>query len=165
MITQVKKTIMRKLMYFAAVLLSMGFMACNNGKTNAPKQSEDTVAMTDTTDTTAGDFKEIITSNEGKTALDAKLFDNETFTARLKTLAGAEYDSIVANFNTQTPIMSEEGIYKFTGGKAHAVPEFNTTILYDSNNDNLNVIIEKNDKRTLLKEKDEIKITKTLESK
>ena len=152
-------------MYFAAALLCAGMVSCNNGKTANAESADSTNTVTETTDTLGADFKSVLAANEGKTAGDAKLFENEAFTSRLKELAGAEYDSIVANFNTQTPITSENGVYKLTGGRAHEVPAFNTTIVYDSNNDNLNLIISKLDKKNLLKEKEEIKMSETLEKK
>jgi hypothetical protein len=158
---------MKKLVLLAIAMLSMGFMACNGNKAGEAQSSAETSEATSAQATEVADsaFATIIKSNEGKTALDAKLFEDSVFTARVKALAGAEYDSIVANFNTQTPIVSENGIYKLSGGKAHAVPEFKTTIIFDSNADNLNIQIEKMDKKNVLKEKDEIKMTETLMKK
>ena len=158
---------MKKLVIFAIAMLSMSFVACNPNKANDAQTSEEISAVAATTDSAAQDtaFAALLKSNEGKTALDAKLLDNEAFTARVKALAGAEYDSIVANFNTQTPIVSENGIYKLAGGRAHSVPAFNTTIIYDANKDNLNIQIEKSGKTNVLKEKEEIKMTDALKSK
>ncbi len=169
---------MKKLVFAAATMfmLSMGFMSCTGNKTNEAENSASTEASTEMSteasaetsaapETEATSFAELIKSNEGKNALDAKLFDNEVFKNRVKALAAAEFDSIMANFNTQTPITGENGIYKMTGGRAHNVPEFLTTIIYDANNDNLNITIEKSGKITTLKEKEEIKMTETLKKK
>lgn len=158
---------MKKLVILAIAALTMSFMACNGNKANnaqTANEENDTTAISDSAvqDTA---FAALLKDNEGKTALDAKLLDNETFTARVKALAGAEYDSIVANFNTQSPIVSENDIYKLSGGRAHSVPEYNTTIVYDAQNDNLNILIDKMGEITVLKEKEEIKMTDTLKSK
>ena len=156
---------MKKIMYFAAALLCTGMVSCNNGKTTNAENVDSTNMAIETIDSSGTNFKSLLTDNEGKTAEDAKLFENKAFTSRVKELTGSEYDSIVANFNTQTPITSENGVFKLTGGRAHEVPAFNTVIVYDSNNDNLNVIINKLDKKNVLKEKEEIKMTETLEKK
>ena len=162
---------MKKLLILSIAALSMSLVACN-GKKAADSQTDN--AASDTTavvpDSAAQQqqdtaFAALLKGNEGKTALDAKLLENETFIARVKSLAGAQYDSIVANFNTQAPIVSENGVYKLSGGRAHSVPAFNTTIVYDSQNDNLNIMIEKSGETTVLKEKDEIKMTDALKSK
>ena len=49
--------------------------------------------------------------------------------------------------------------------KAHEVPAYQTTIYYDANNDNLNVVISQNDKDKTYVEKDTIKVTDALKSK
>ncbi|KMQ58428.1 hypothetical protein ACM46_22255 [Chryseobacterium angstadtii] len=107
----------------------------------------------------------IITKNEGKYPHDIKLFEDKSFADRVKKLAGAQYDEMLKNFNVESPIVSENGIYKVTGCKQHDCPGYSTSIFYDSKNDNLNVSIDKNGKVTDFAEKGKITVTDALKSK
>ncbi|SHH66996.1 hypothetical protein SAMN05421866_3407 [Chryseobacterium oranimense] len=108
--------------------------------------------------------RSIITNNIGKYPHDIKLFENKDFTDRVKRITGAQYDEIFNNFNVESQIVSENGIYKVTGCKQHDCPGYSTSIFYDSKNDNLNVAIDKNGKITDFTEKEKIKITDVLKS-
>ena len=61
--------------------------------------------------------------------------------------------------------MSESGIYQFSGCKQHDCPSFQTIIYYDAKTDNINVIINKNDKVSSFSEKGKIDILETLSKK
>lgn len=124
---------------------------------------EQTGMPAESTEATAG--KNVITENEGKNPRDFKLFEDATITDRLKKIAGDKYEELVKNFNVETPVVSEDGIYKVTGCKKDACPEFQTTILFDSKNDNFNVIIDENGKVTEFAEKGKINYTESLKSK
>ena len=108
--------------------------------------------------------RNIITNNIGKYPHDIKLFENKDFADRVKKITGAQYDEIFKNFNVESQIVSENGIYKVTGCKQHDCPGYSTSIFYDSKNDNLNVAIDKNGKVTDFTEKEKIKITEVLKS-
>ncbi|MEI3791380.1 MULTISPECIES: hypothetical protein [unclassified Chryseobacterium] len=108
--------------------------------------------------------RNIITNNIGKYPNDIKLFENEDFTDRVKKITGTQYDEIFKNFNVESQIVSENGIYKVAGCKQHDCPGYSTSIFYDSKNDNLNVAIDKNGKITDFTEKEKIKITDVLKS-
>lgn len=99
------------------------------------------------------------------TQKDLEIFKNADFTERIKKLTGENYAEIVKNFNTETPIVSVDGIYKFTGCKQHDCPSFFTTILYDSNKDNMNVVVDQNGKVKVYDEKGKITMTKSLRAK
>lgn len=109
----------------------------------------------------------LITENEGSyVRQDLNLFEEGGEVAdRLKKLAGDHYDSIVDNYETETPIAQDEGVYKFTGCKQHDCPSFLTTILYDSQDNNFNIIVDKDGKVKTYQEKGKIEMTDALKSK
>ncbi|RLJ23237.1 hypothetical protein CLU97_4471 [Chryseobacterium sp. 7] len=90
----------------------------------------------------------IITKNVGKYPHDIKFFEDKRITERLKKLTGSQYDEMVKNFDVESPISSENGIYKLTGCKQHDCPGFATSIYYDVKNDKVSVSIDKNGKVT-----------------
>ncbi|SFN21958.1 hypothetical protein SAMN05421594_1571 [Chryseobacterium oleae] len=107
----------------------------------------------------------IITKNTGKYPHDIKLFEDKSFSDRVKKLTGAQYDEMLKNFNVESPIVSDNGIYKVTGCKQHDCPGYSTSIFYDAKTDNLNVSIDKNGKVTDFAEKGKITVTDALKSK
>lgn len=108
---------------------------------------------------------EIITKNEGKYPHDVKLFEDKNFAERVKKLVGKDYDEMLKSFNVESPIVSDNGIYKTHGCKQHDCPGYATSIYYDSKNDNLNVSIDKNGKITDFTEKGKITVSETLKNK
>jgi putative outer membrane protein len=159
------KTAMKKTFILAAALvIGLGFTACKQQTKEATPATNDSTQVANDSTATDG-VKALFTTNDGKTPTEINLLDNADLKARMQKLVGGEYDNLVKNFNTVTPIVSENGIYKTTGGKAHEVPAYQTTIYYDANNDNLNVIISQNDKDKTYVEKDTIKVTDALKSK
>lgn len=107
----------------------------------------------------------IITKNVGKYPHDIKFFEDKNITDRLKKLVGTQYDEMVKNFNVESPVTSENGIYKLSGCKQHDCPAYATHIYYDAKNDNLNISIDKNGKVTDFAEKGKITISETLKTK
>lgn len=122
------------------------------------KDSTSTAASTTGTDN-------IITKNAGKYPHDIKLFEDKSLTDRLKKVAGKDYDEMVKSFNVESPIVSEDGIYKIHGCKQHDCPGYATSIYYDSKNDNLNVSIDRNGKITDFAEKGKINVSESLKAK
>ncbi|WP_340866984.1 hypothetical protein [Polaribacter atrinae] len=110
-------------------------------------------------------YENIISKNNGKYPSEIKLFGNNEISDRLKELTGANYKEIVEKFNVETPIVSENSIYKLTGCLKHNCPAYMITILYDSIMDNLNVIVDRNGKIMEFKEKEKIHLTETLKRK
>ena len=156
---------MKKIFIFGtALVIGLGCTACKQQTKEATPATNDSTQVAN--DSTAADgVKALFTTNDGKTPTEINLLENADLKARMQKLVGGEYDNLVKNFNTVTPIVSENGIYKTTGGKAHEVPAYQTTIYYDANNDNLNVVISQNDKEKTYVEKDTIKVTDALKSK
>lgn len=151
---------------FFSSLIALSFlliMGCN-GNTGNQNTSDTTVSITETMPS-SNEVLTIITENEGRYPRDIRIFESPTFSTRLRNIAGAQYDSIIKNFNVETPVVSEAGIYKFTGCKQNSCPEFHTTILYDSANNNLNVLIQENETTNEFTEKGKINYTESLKSK
>lgn len=103
---------------------------------------------------TAPQPENILTKNVGKYPHDiVDFFGDNTITERIKQLTGDRYSEIVEKFNTQTPISCENGIYKTSGCKQHDCAGFQTTLVYDANNDNLKVMVSVEDKVQTFSEK------------
>jgi hypothetical protein len=131
--------------------------------TTMPKDSVTTIKGSVALSSTSS-IDNIITKNIGKYPHDIKLFEDKNFEGRVKKLAGTQYGEILENFNVESPIVSENGIYKITGCKQHDCPGYSTSIFYDSKNNNLNVFIDKNGKITDFAEKGKITVTDVLKS-
>lgn len=163
-----------------ALALSLCVVSCKKETKTESSVSTDTLATvmpkdsvttpkTDSVATTAAPSapapENIITRNVGKYPHDIKFFEDKGITDRLKKLTGAQYDEMVKNFNVESPVSSENGIYKLTGCKQHDCPGYATSIYYDAKNDNLNVSIDKNGKVTEFAEKGKITVSETLKAK
>ncbi len=163
-----------------AFALSLCVVSCKKETKTESSVSSDTLATvmpkdsvttpkTDSTTTAAAPSapapENIITKNVGKYPHDIKFFEDKGISERLKKLTGAQYDEMVKNFNVESPVTSENGIYKLTGCKQHDCPGYATSIFYDAKNDNLNVSIDKNGKATEFAEKGKITVSESLKSK
>ncbi len=83
-------------------------------------------------------LKSLITGNVGKYAMmDLNLFRNPVFMARFKRTTGADYKELVKNFNTETPIVTDGELYKFSACKAHDCAAYRTDVYYDPKTDRL----------------------------
>lgn len=76
---------------------------------------------------------------QGKYAGQEKLFENEVLAARLKKLDRFNYDAMLQRWNTETPIVIEEGILHMSGCKAHDCPSSAYDFFLDVENDNINI--------------------------
>lgn len=167
---------MKKLIGGALALSLLGMVvSCKKEAQTQSSVSSDTLATvmpkdstvapkTDSATVTTASV-EVITKNEGKYPHDIKLFEDKNFAERVKKLVGKDYDEILKNFNVESPIVSDNGIYKTHGCKQHDCPGYATSIYYDSKNDNLNVSIDKNGKVSEFLEKGKIVVSKALEAK
>ncbi len=75
----------------------------------------------------------------GKYAGQEKLFENEVLAARLKSLERFNYEAMLQRWNTETPIVMEEGILHMSGCKAHDCPSSAYDFFLDVENDNINI--------------------------
>ncbi len=159
-----------------AFALSLFVVSCKKENKTESSVSKDTLATvmphdsaaapkTDSAMSTPPTAQNIITKNVGKYPHDIKLLEDKGLTERLKKLLGTQYDEMVKNFNVESPITSESGIYKLSGCKQHDCPGYATHIYYDEKNDNLNVSIDKNGKVTDFAEKGKITVSESLKAK
>jgi len=158
---------MKKLILNACAFSLLTVVSCKKETKIDPSSAiiKDSVTIkADSAASSASSTRNIITNNIGKYPHDIKLFENKDFTERVKKITGAQYDEIFNNFNVESQIVSENGIYKVTGCKQHDCPGYSTSIFYDSKNDNLNVAVDKNGKITDFTEKEKIKVTDVLKS-
>lgn len=151
-----------KTIFYSATLLGLCLFSCKENKPAETVQAQDsaTVAAPEAEAQT-----NIIVSNEGKYPTEIKIFEDKDFSDRVKKLVGAQYDEILKNFNVESPIVSDAGIYKFTGCRQHDCPAYQTTVLYDAQNDNLNVLVDQEGKITEFAEKGKINYTDALKAK
>lgn len=162
---------MKPILFMAiSLILSLGVSSCKKQQSpNQTSENKDSIASV-ISDNAVQDIKildsnNVIVKNEGKYPLEVKIFEDKSFNDRIKSITGSEYDAIVKNFNVETPIVSENGVYKFSGCKQHDCPSFQTIIYYDAKTDNINVIINKNEKISSFREKEKINISETLSKK
>ncbi|QTE21380.1 hypothetical protein [Polaribacter cellanae] len=153
-----KKTIL-------TILILTAFAISCKRKSEESKNNTKSFKVEQQKEVTSQIHQNIITKNKGKYASEINFFDKNNISLRLKKLTGVLYKEMVKNFNVQTPIVSENSIYKLTGCLKHNCPAYMVTILYDSKGDNLNVLIDENGKLAKFAEKDKIKLTKSLKIK
>jgi hypothetical protein len=108
-------------------------------------------------------LEDIISDNVGKYPYEINLFSNKIVSLRLKALLKHMYSVTIKNFNVQSPIVCQHRIYRTTGCLEHSCPEFHTTIYFDLNNDNINVIIEQYGETLTFEEKGHIAVPKELQ--
>ncbi|NOQ91331.1 MAG: hypothetical protein GQ552_01285 [Flavobacteriaceae bacterium] len=75
----------------------------------------------------------------GKYPTQVNLFQNEILTSRLKSINRFDYDALIANWNTETPITIENQIIHSSGCKAHDCPSSGYELFIDLKNDNINI--------------------------
>lgn len=76
---------------------------------------------------------------EGKYPTEEKIFENKVLKSRLKKLKRLNYDLLVQNWNTETPITIENHIVHSSGCKSHSCPESAFELFVDLKHDNINV--------------------------
>ena len=76
---------------------------------------------------------------EGKYATQERLFENELIANRLKNLKRFNYDALLQNYNTETPVIIINNIVHMSGCKQHDCPSSAYDFFIDLDNDNVNV--------------------------
>ncbi len=143
------------LSFIALVLVSLMVVSCKFN--DAPK-------ATDAAES-AKTYTNILTENVDLYPRDIDLFGDNAINKRVKALLGDQYSNMLQNFDTQSAIVTDAGLYKVTGCKAHDCVGYLTTILYDSHTDNLNVTISIAGKVKVYAEKGPIVVTRALQVK
>lgn len=103
--------------------------------------SSTTEMVISSTSTILADY---ITQNEGKYPNKIKLFSNPIIVTRLKSVLSTEYDTMLKNWQVETPITKVSdlpGVYSITGIIAHSGGSYDTTIYFDTNMDIISVDI------------------------
>ena len=98
-------------------------------------ETEDAEPAVEIPDTELG----FMVAYEGKYAQQEKLFDNESLANRLRNLERFNYDAMKERWNTETPIVIEDGILHMSGCKAHDCPSSAYDFFWDIENDNINI--------------------------
>lgn len=152
-----------------SLMMAVFMVSCKDNKqvksTDSQNVVESVLNAEETEKTENETFQNIITENEDQYPRDIAVFEDPEISERIQKLVGDEYQSILENFNTETPIVSDKDVYKFTGCKEHDCPSFHSTVLYDAKDNNLNVLVSKKGKVKVYEEKGKIVITKTLNVK
>ena len=134
---------MKKICLF--FLLACLMVSCDKLKKD-PSGSEDSnrtidQEMNDEPDEVALPDTELgfMVSYEGKYAGQEDLFKNPVLAERLKNLDRFNYEAMLQRWNTETPIVIEEGILHMSGCKAHDCPSSAYDFFLDVENDNINI--------------------------
>jgi len=75
----------------------------------------------------------------GKYPTQIGLFQNEILASRLKNINRFDYEALVANWNTESPITMEDQIVHASGCKSHDCPSSGYELFIDLKNDNINI--------------------------
>ena len=96
----------------------------------------------------------------GKYPTQIELFKNEILASRLKNINRFDYDALIANWNTETPITIEDQIIHASGCKAHNCPSSGYELFIDLKNDNINIYHFRSNTLRVYTEKDWITLPK-----
>ncbi len=96
----------------------------------------------------------------GKYPTQIGLFENEILASRLKSINRLDYDALLANWNTETPITIEDQIIHASGCKAHNCPSSGYELFIDLKNDNINLYHFRSNTLRVYTEKDWITLPK-----
>ena len=152
---------------FAATIL---FTACDqNTVTNGAASGSDSSYIKKeniiTTNANPSSTLDFIKNWNGKTAMDAGMFEDSVLVARLKDLLGNEFQYFQENWNVQTPIEKENDIYTASGCKQNDCPSYFSIVYFDVENNNINVLIKRGLLFKLFTEKGEIQLSEGMKKK
>lgn len=147
------------ILIFAAAIL---FTACNNKNNKEQSSGSDSSYINKeniiTTNANPSSSLDFVKSWDGKTALEAGMFEDSVLVTRLKDLLGNEYPYFQENWNVQTPIEKENNIYTASGCKQNDCPSYYSIVYFDVENNNINVLIKRGLLFKLFTEKGEISL-------
>ena len=90
----------------------------------------------------------------GKYPTQIGLFQNEILASRLKNINRFDYEALVANWNTESPITMEDQIVHASGCKSHNCPSSGYELFIDLKNDNINIYHFRSNTMRVYTEKD-----------
>ena len=100
----------------------------------------------------------VLKKMEGKYPAEAKLFDNQDLSSRLKKLLGKDYPAMRSHWNVETPMEIVSGIFKASACEAHNCGANNYYIFVDLDGDNINVFHVEDEEPATYYEKGRIKL-------
>lgn len=137
----------------------VAFVSCNNKNKQGTVTEREIIVMEPEVEVTADSISsDLIFLSEwvGKYPKEVSLFKLNVITSRLQQLMGNQYDSLIANWNTETPIQLEDSIIHTSGCKAQDCPADSYELYVDLKDNNINVYNFQNDKLHVYEEKGKI---------
>jgi hypothetical protein len=132
---------MKKLVAFSLIIIAI-LLSCSKTKPNTDvpdkpliEEPEEVIEPIVIPDVPLG----FLVTYEGKYATQEKLFENESLSNRLKALQRFNYDALLQNYNTETPIVIIDNIAHMSGCKQHDCASNAYEFFIDLDNDNINV--------------------------
>lgn len=148
-----KKTILT-ISIIATIISACGSRSSRNPETEDSLMVSEDTAFTDSAITTTSQSNlAYLKADTGKIPYEAKLFDNDTLSTRLKAILGKEYDVMIKNWNVETPIAIENEIIHTSGCKKHDCAGDAYDLYIDLKDDNINVYNLRGSDFVLYKEK------------
>ncbi len=144
--------------YFLIITTAFLIISCNeNGKTDQASGADssiiENIVNRNITPTSSLDF---IENWNGKTAMEAGMFEDSLLVKRLENLLGNEFQYFKENWNVQTPIQKVQGIYSASGCNQSDCSSYYSIVYFDVKNNNINVLIKRGIHSKLFTEKEEI---------
>ncbi len=132
---------MKKQISLFLLLMSL-VLSCNKTKTGTELPSETTVERQEEKepeilipDVPLG----FLVTYKGAYATQEKLFENEILANRLKALNRFNYEALLQNYNTETPVVIIDNIVHMSGCQQHSCPGNAYDFFIDLDKDNINI--------------------------
>lgn len=143
------KNILPMIVLVAAVLgcdISKLTNSSNGGGANSAKptptaESKPSPTASPTAEATPdkAELLDTLKKSKGKYPADIKLLDLGALNARLQKLLGKDFAAMKKNWNVETPMEVEGGVFMASGCEAHNCSSNHYLLFVDLNNDNINV--------------------------
>lgn len=136
---------MKKTVFF--VVLLMLIVSCNKTKTEQPSEPEvqqkEEIAPPAAKEETDMEVPDVplgfLVTYKGKYAAQEKLFENKVLADRLQQLDRFNYEALLLNYNTETPVRIVDNIVHMSGCKQHDCPSNAYDFFIDLEQDNIMV--------------------------
>ena len=154
---------MKKQIIFSLLFISI-LVACNKSKSKSELPAEPVIDQPEEIEPRAVEEEKpeiiipdvplgFLVTYQGKYATQEKLFENETIATRLKALNRFNYEALLQNYNTETPIVIVDNVVHMSGCKQHSCPINDYDFFIDLDNDNINVFYFRNNMLRVYQEK------------
>ncbi|MCA0931810.1 hypothetical protein LCM02_05050 [Lutimonas saemankumensis] len=128
-----------------ALLIVTLFVGCNKVKSNQDSNKNEASEKEAVPETVADEIVVpdvplgFLVTYEGKYATQEKLFEKEEFAQRLKSLDRFNYEALLKNYNTETPVTIVDQVVHMSGCRQHDCPASAYDFFIDLDNDNINI--------------------------